>query len=173
MSETHRFDLTTLASICPLPSGLQQCWTESASVMLSKRHSSPALTELLRDGEAATAVLIWSAAAPQMADGYGYMRETIADGAYAVATVAVHVMDRYVVKRRLHQGSGADLYMVREGDPEEEFVKLEVSGSDADESLGGRLNKKVNQARGGNISRPSVAVVVGYIRPQVRMQRSR
>jgi len=75
----------------------------------------------------------------------------------------VYAADEYVVKKRAHHGSGSDFLMVEEGETDEQFVRLEVSGVGQGESrLVSRLRNKVRQLEEGNLRRPGVAAVVGF-----------
>ena len=71
--------------------------------------------------------------------------------------------------RRTWQGSGCDYLMVRRGEPENDFYKLEVSGT-GEGNLASRLKEKVAQGRGGDLDRPGAAVVVGFQEAKIFME---
>lgn len=51
--------------------------------------------------------------------------------------------------------------MVPHGEPDNDYVKLEVSGIARGSSGEGRLATKMDQVGGGDLDRPGVALVVG------------
>jgi hypothetical protein len=90
------------------------------------------------------------------------------DGAYAVAALSMHSIDRWRIRARAQAASGADLLAFRDDDDPNNFVKVEVSGVSAGSEERGlselrkRLRAKVAQVRGGDLDLPGIAVVVGF-----------
>jgi hypothetical protein len=99
-------------------------WSEAAAVMLSIFHAVP---------PPGTAMSVrWDA----------NEKDATEAGAYAIAVAAAN-HNGFIVRRRAHQGSGADFLMVRRGEPDNDFVKLEVSGIARGGNVGSRLKLKV------------------------------
>lgn len=165
-------DLQQLQLICDLPTSLVNSWGDAATVMLDKFHPSPpppTPLALQHDGAGASLMLSWRAPAPQVLEGHANEKDATEDGAYAVAIAAADHRG-YRVRRRAHQGSGADLLMTRHGEPQNDFVKLEVSGIARGDGVERRLTEKLEQVRGGDLQRPRVAVVVGFEAAMVLMR---
>jgi hypothetical protein len=78
-------------------------------------------------------------------------------------------IDVTLVVRRTRQGSGCDYLMVRDGEPENDFHKLEVSGTSGGKPSA-RLREKVEQARTGDLDRPGAGVVVGFKAARILME---
>ena len=85
-----------------------------------------------------------------------------------MAIATVHELG-YAVLRRTRQGSGCDYLMVRRGEPENDFLKLEVSGT-GDGNPVSRLKEKVSQGKSGDLQRPGMAVVVGFKAAQIHVE---
>lgn len=105
-------------------------------------------------------VLAWAEPTEQQRQSHQNEKDGPEDGACAVAIAAVHHLG-YTVVRRTRQKSGCDYLMVPHGEPENDFLKLEVSGT-GDGNLASRLREKVEQGEGGDLQRPGMAVVVGF-----------
>lgn len=163
-------DLTTLAvradSISPY---LVATYVEAASVVLEKLHTVPphqANYTWHQDATARNGVLTWLEVDDRTRRTHGNNKDATEYGAYAVAIAAMTARG-YRLLGRLHQGSGADYYMVKDGEPEENYIKLEVSGIFSNGDLFARLREKIEQGGGGNLRRPGVAVVVKFQQPAV------
>jgi hypothetical protein len=161
-----RIDLTALATVSPLspsnPSVLASL-AEAASVMLDAYHPAPPSqtpVELVRNGDPARGYITWHPPSPQARDTHANEKDATEDGACAIAIATVHELG-YTVVRRTRQGSGCDYLMVRRGDTEENFHKLEVSGTGAG-NLPARVKAKVDQGMRGDLEGPGAAVVVGF-----------
>lgn len=162
MPEPIHLDLTRLGEVCDLSPTVLAYLAEAASVMLDLYHPPPPPPTpgvLVRAAERPLG-LLRSAPSEQQRESHQNERDAPEDGACAVAIATVHALG-YEVVRRTRQGSGCDYLMVPSGEPENDFLKLEVSGTgEGDPSR--RVAEKVAQARGGDLQRPGMAVVVGF-----------
>jgi hypothetical protein len=70
-----------------------------------------------------------------------------------VAIATVHELG-YAVVRRTRQGSGCDYLMVPKGEPENDFLKLEVSGT-GEGNLASRLKAKIERSNKGRAATSS------------------
>jgi hypothetical protein len=109
--------------------------------------------------------LNWAPATAQMRASHANETDCTEDGAYAVAIAAMAARGYRVCARAKHR-SGADYLMVPPGAPEEDFLKLEVSGIRRGGDWMGRLRSKTDQVRRG-LERPGRAVVVHFGQPRV------
>lgn len=157
-------NLMELAQICALTPALVGMWSEAATVMFFKFHQVPPprtpVALAWNDGRCSLHVH-WTQPDLQTLESHANEKDATEAAAYAVAIAAANHQG-YVVRRRAHQGSGADLLMVRRGEPDNDFVKLEVSGIARGGSLETRVSQKAEQVAGGNLSRPGVALVVHF-----------
>jgi len=98
--------------------------------------------------------------------------DATAEGAYALAFAAVEALG-YVVRYRARHGSGSDYVVTRACEPENDYWKLEVSGTaEGDDSeVRTRLRQKVEQAAGGDLRRPGLAAVVRFSKVVVAIRR--
>jgi hypothetical protein len=139
-------------------------WTEAATVMFFKFHQVPppkTPMALAWDDGRCSLHVHWTQPDFRALESHANENDATEAAAYAVAIAAVNHRG-YVVRRRAHQGSGADFLMVRRGEPDNDFVKLEVSGIARGGSLETRLVQKKEQVSGGDLSRPGVALVVHF-----------
>jgi hypothetical protein len=157
----RRFALVQLPEVCSnlSPSHVENM-VDAARIMLDKFHVSPQTFVITWSG-VQHVELEWSA--PQEVDRQTHANELDATeaGAYGLAFVTVHECD-YIVRRRAHHGSGSDYLLTRRGEPDNDFVRLEVSGVARGDGLNGRLREKVAQLGKGDLQRPGLAVVVGF-----------
>lgn len=91
------------------------------------------------------------------------------EGAEGVAFATVWRVDGYRVVARAAHRSGSDWILQRDGDPEDHFVRLEVSGIEGRDSPQSRLREKVRELRAGDDRRPGVAFVVAFSRSPVQL----
>lgn len=157
-------DLGRLGELCDLSPGILCAWQEAASVMLDKFHPvppPPTSASLTHDEAPSTLDLTWTKPTTQMMESHANEKDATEDAAYGVAIAAAHHCG-YRVRRRTHHGSGSDLLMVRHGEPDNDFVKLEVSGIARGRALEGRLAEKIREVGKGDLDRPGVALVVGF-----------
>ena len=157
-------NLMELARRCTLSPVLIRMWVEAATVMLFKFHRAPPPRTRLSlhwDERRCSLHLDWTQPDRQALESHANEKDATEAGAYAVAIAAAE-HDGYVVRRRAHQGSGADLLMVRRGEPDNDFVKLEVSGIARGGGLENRVTRKAAQVAGGDLARPGVAIVVHF-----------
>ncbi len=144
--------------------------SESASVMLWKFHSSPRSLgrweheETFDFGaEGVEVAVLWDEPGPDVLASHGNEKDATEYGAYAVAIAIANNLGFKVIGRT-HQGSGTDWLMIREGEPVNDYYKLEVSGIARinKEKPSARLRNKVDQGSGGDMQRPGVAVVARF-----------
>lgn len=161
----HRvcLDLTDLRAVSRLTPAVLEALAEAASVMLDRYHPAPPPPTpfgLHLRGEELPADVAWQGPTNDQRDTHANEKDAAEDGACAVA-IATAAATGYVVVRRTRQGSGCDYLMIRKGEPENDFHKLEVSGT-GEGNLRSRLTQKVAQGKGGDLDRPGLAVVVGF-----------
>jgi hypothetical protein len=138
--------------------------------MLDLHHPVPPPTagNLVRGGAATPVEIHWREPTDQQRETHANEKDAAEDGGAAVAIATVQALG-YVVVRRTRQGSGCDYLMVRDGEPENDFHKLEVSGTGGGD-LSARLKEKVEQAKAGDLDRPGAAVVVGFKAARILME---
>ncbi len=156
--------LMDLARVCHLSPALLAMWSEAAAVMLSTFHPVPppaTVMSLRWDTTTCSLRVHWDDPGLRARESHANEKDATEAGAYAIAVAAAN-HNGFVVRRRAHQGSGADLLMVRRGEPDNDFVKLEVSGIARRGSVASRLKIKVEQVGGGDLDRPGVALVVHF-----------
>jgi|SRR5580692_6986384 hypothetical protein len=171
MSSRIRIDLTRLEEASRLSPAVLASLAEAASVMLDLHHSAPPPPtegKLVRGGMGTPIDIDWKDPTDQARQTHANEKDAAEDGGAAIAIAAVRALG-YVVVRRAWQGSGCDYLMVREGEPENDFYKLEVSGTGTGK-LSSRLKEKVEQAKAGDLDRPGAAVVVGFKTARVLME---
>ncbi len=76
----------------------------------------------------ATCVLAWSRPSDRMKRSHANTTDATEEGAYAVASLAVHALDGWRIIARTPTESGADIWMARPDDDPDGQVRLEVSG---------------------------------------------
>lgn len=164
-------DLTRLPRIWNLDEGLLAVCVRSAAVMLQRFHDRPpAPGRVVRNQDTERiADVNWRVPTEVEQRSFLNHKDATEDGAYAVAFAVAHALERYVVVMRAEQLTGCDYLLVREGEPENDFVKLEVSGlaTGTDGEVRERLREKVGQVGGGTLVRPGLAVVVRFERVMV------
>ena len=173
MSETISIDLGDLGNAVTLSPAMVTAYSEAARVMLDHYHQSRERLEglLVHDDDEKPLVLLFEPPNDQIHDSYANMQDATEYGAYAVAFGAAHETEGYVVKKRAHHGSGSDFLMVKDGESDENFVRLEVSGVGSPQgNLPARLQKKKSQLNSGDLLRPGVAVVVGFGAVRILME---
>lgn len=166
-------DLTTLHQRCRLSPALVSSLVEAASVVLGAHHQAPPPPTALgwvEDELTQPASLHWEAPEPRAKDSHANNKDATEDAACAIAIGAMEALGYRVVRRAIH-GSGADYLMIREGEPENDFLKLEVSGIFQGGDIRKRLREKIEQVGGGSLDRPGRAVVVQFESPTVAIGR--
>ncbi len=143
--------------------------------MYHRYHTPPTPGTLTHRGKSRPLALTWRAPARATRESHANLHDATEHGACAVAFAAVHATNRYVVVRRAHHGSGADFLLLREGSPEHDFIKLEVSGiaEPSGPALARRLAEKLQQVQTGDLPAPGVAVVVCFRDPLVALAERR
>lgn len=157
-------NLHELHAICQLTPESLAYWAQAATVMLTRFHETPpppTRVSISWDEERSVLLLNWTEPNHRAQLTHANELNAIEAGAYALSIVAAHHAG-YEVRGRAEHASGADLLMVRRGEPDNDFVKLEVSGIATRGDVGARLSAKTRQVAGGNLRRPGVAAVVHF-----------
>ena len=175
VNERVILDVRDLGACSRLSPGVCAYLGEAASVVLGAFHAPPPppTPAALFDGEARhEAGLVWRAPDPVQRGSHANELEVVRDGACAVAIAAVYAHAGYLVRKRPRHGSGADYLMTRVGDEEENFVRLEVSGTARGDALElrARMAQKRAQLRAGREEGPGIAVVVAFKDAVIRME---
>jgi hypothetical protein len=92
---------------------------------LRYRHGAPTGGDREPGPEAIAVDLRWQQPTNQQRDSHANDKDAPEDGACAIAIATAHALG-YIVVRRTRQGSGSDYLMVRRGEPENDFRKLET-----------------------------------------------
>lgn len=139
--------------------------------MLEQYHQPPppprACGVHTHDGVDHAAEIIWTPSTAVTRATHANRLDATEWGAYAIAAMTVYALHGWRVVARAHHGSGADLLMMADDDPES-FMRLEVSGIAACAEkewrtlVMARLNNKVDQLGRGDLDYPGVAAVVGF-----------
>lgn len=112
--------------------------------------------------------MIWDEPGESALKSHGNEKDATEHGAYAVAiALADHL--GFKVIARAHQRSGSDWVMVRKGEPENDYYKLEVSGISRinTQKPEVRLAEKMAQGSRGDWDRPGMAIVARFEDVQV------
>ena len=126
----------------------------------------PLILGVVREGTGrpdATCVLAWPRPSDRMKRSHANTTDATEEGAYAVASLAVHALDGWRIIARAPTESGADIWMARPEDDPDGQVRLEVSGiaegadTAAATALRARLHGKIAQLRRGKASEPGIA----------------
>ena len=166
-------DLTTLHARCSLSPALVGALVEAASVVMAAHHLAPPPPTPMRwveEDQEQVARIIWTAPDERAKASHSNNKDATEDAACAVAIAAMQELGFRVVKRAFH-GSGADYLMVKSGEPDNDFIKLEVSGIFQGGDLRKRLRVKIDQVGGGQLNRPGRAVVVQFEEPAIAIGR--
>jgi hypothetical protein len=168
---SHRLDLGAATDAHDLTEARWVSWCEAAAVTLERVHgaSSPKDGVISPTGRSdAACVLAWPTPADRTKRSHTNTTDATEEGAYAVASLAVHALDGWRIIARTPTESGADLWMARPVDDPDGQVRLEVSGiaegvgASAATALRTRLNGKIAQLRRGKAAEPGIAAVVGF-----------
>lgn len=164
-----KIDVEDLPAMCKVSAGILQCYAEAASVMFDQFHdNSPVNGSVALNGDVRDAEFSWKPSTIAEKTSHANEIDATEDGACAVSFAAVRQAAGYVVRKRAHHGSGSDWLMTRKGEPDNDFVRLEVSGvaknisGATKDALSGRLARKVSQLGKGDLNRPGIAIVVGF-----------
>src|SRR5262245_50364941 len=123
------YSLRDLTAFCDLTSALVGAFAEAAAVMLHRFHAVPPPPTTMRMMSGADPVIAidWAAPDSKAHEAHANEKDATEDGAYGVSVVATHHRG-FRIRKRAYNRSGADFLMVRHGEPDNDFVKLEVSG---------------------------------------------
>jgi len=176
VDEPVDLDLAVLPRIVDQLSELRVAsYAEAASVMLDRFHQAPpppTPAEVTHDDDVYTAEVNWQKPDDRKRRSHANSLDATAEGAYALAFAAVTALG-YVVRYRAQHGSGSDYVVTRVGEPENDYWKLEVSGTAEgdDGDVRARLHEKVEQVAGGDLRRPGLVAVVRFSRVVVVLRR--
>jgi hypothetical protein len=140
---------------------------EAARVLLWRFHGVPPPNtsgEWKHDASSKAVALEWRAPSPGDQAANANEVDAVEDAAYAVA-IAVAGELGFRVLGRVHHGSGADWLLVLDGEPQNDYYKLEVSGIakvSRENKPKNRLSQKVRQGSSGDFERPGLAVVARF-----------
>lgn len=141
-------------------------YLEAARVCLDRHHSSPELFEITDDEDKITVQVVWDETNHREKGAWANNDDATRDGAYACAIAATELTRRLFAVSRAETKTGADYYLAPAGkviEDLEDCIRLEVSGTDLDESsVRSRLKQKVKQAEIGDSNLPAIAAVVGF-----------
>lgn len=134
------------------PAQLDTC-SNAARVRLDAHHTAPVEFQMESEGVARTYALEWVPVDNKLKRSYLNADDAKRDGAYAIALAAVDELKELVGVARCETRTGADYYVAPASsnpDDLEEAFRLEVSGSDSDETqVRYWLKQKQQQAREG------------------------
>ena len=141
-------------------------YLEAASVSLHRHHKPPQEFALKHDGGEMRCEVSWETPSDTCLRGWSNQDDATRDGAYACALAAAELTSDLYAMRRAETMTGADYYVAPTGidaDDLENHIRLEVSGTQGDESeVRRRLSLKMEQARRGRGNLPALAAVVGF-----------
>lgn len=149
-------DLRLLKQMHPLlPATTAVEYSHRAAIALRRRRHDPGTgLAVTCDGHDHAAVLTWDPAPASAGAQLDWNRIT-EDGAEAVALAIAHVVQQWVVRRRLQRGESADWLLT---DPDDRLVALEVSGINGP-PFATRLNQKIAQVAKARFPVRSACVV--------------
>jgi len=174
---TLAVDLAHVTAHCDITAPRVEALVEAARVMLARYHSAPPPPtggEVVTEASVTPLSLTWAAPTPAMVDTNANVNDATEEAAYAISFGVLGAKDGWRVVKRAQHASGADFILLKEGESEETFARLEVSGVAArDEGeLRRRLARKVAQLlRAGRDH--GVAAVVGIEATKVLLQEVR
>ena len=143
---------------------LVSSYAEAAMVLLEPWYPPPETPgEVVYEASPRRAVVHWRAQDAQVRGSYEDDHDAISAGAYAMVFAALIALG-YRIPRRAFHGSGADYIVTRPGEPDNDFIRLEVSGllqgSNAD--VVARVREKLAQLERGRLARPGLAAVARF-----------
>lgn len=158
-------DLRSVSQYATIRSAVFSAKTEAASVMLWKFYSP----NTKADGtwrhctQEQPVQLQWENPERDLLAAHSNELDATEDGAYAIAMAIANQLGFKIVARA-HHGSGADWILARNGEPVNDYYKLEVSGMArmSAESPEHRLKEKLEQIQRGDYDRPGLAVVTRF-----------
>lgn len=166
-------DITALDRTTVLSVGVRTHLQEAACVLLSRFHAPPATDATLVEGDSGphqNAQVRWRAPTDVEVATHQNDKDATEYAAYALAAAFVYATEGFTVVGRMPQGSGADFWMVRDSDNEDDIVRIEASGI-ADGALGSRLRAKVDQILKGQSDMPGLAFVARIAQKQMHSEK--
>jgi len=150
-----------------------RAYAEAAGVCLSRHHTPPIEMSLTGAFSPCLRQIAWQAPTARAARAWANRDDATRDGAYSLSLAAVEAEYGLTAVARADTRSGADFYIAPHGEHEdlESAFRLEVSGLDktGESRLRSRLRRKVAQVGGGNVSGPSLVIVVGFSARRIAM----
>jgi hypothetical protein len=148
---------------------LLSTFCRAAAAVLQRFHTPPHAVSIV-DGDALhSATLMWSTPDSRALATHANLLDATEYGAYALAFAALRCVGPYTVIKRAHHGSGADFVLAHEGEEEEPWTMLEVSGIARGDSpaVAARLRRKLAQVSAHAHIGPRMAAVVRFERPLI------
>lgn len=142
------------------------CYLQAACVCLDRHHEPPTEFLLNSDSQETLTVVEWKPTDDRTKNAWANKDDATRDGAYAIALASTELSKGLVAIHRAETKTGADYYVApvdASSDDLENWYRLEVSGTDLDESrVKVVLNQKVEQTKKGNSNLPALAAVIGF-----------
>lgn len=144
----------------------------AACVMFERFHGSPEAGTIAQGERLRVANFVWRAPDAAAQATHRNSDDATRDGAYAVAFAAMRQLGPFVFVHRAERKTGADFMLVREGEENGAYIKLEVSGigKGTSAAVARRLREKVQQVTRPGTGEPVLAVVVRFQRPHVAVE---
>ncbi|MCZ7608073.1 MAG: hypothetical protein M5U25_18835 [Planctomycetota bacterium] len=168
-----KLDVTALDKTTVMSAGLRTHLQEAAYVMLSGYHKPPTTSAKLVEGDSGSqrdAEVLWREPTDLEVSTHQNSKDATEYAAYALAAAFVHATEGFTLVGRMPQGTGADFWMLRDSDNEDDIVRVEASGI-ADGHLGKRLREKVDQILKGNSNLPGLAFVARFAQSHMHAER--
>ena len=146
---------------------LADCYSEAASVCLSRHHQPPVFLTLKHKGADEPRIVNFPVPDARMRKAHANEIDATELGAYGVSLAAVEAVAGLVAVRRAETLTGADWYVAPNDSSLEDLetcIRLEVSGISGGGStdINRRLGEKIAQAARGASNLPAMASVVGF-----------
>jgi len=141
-------------------------YLEAARVCFDRHHFPPEIFQISDDEIKLEVQVLWDKTGTREKGAWANNDDATRDGAYACAIAATEMTRELLAVRRADTRTGADYYLAPAGkvvEDLEDCLRLEVSGTDLDESaVRSRLKQKIKQAENGDSNLPAIAAVVGF-----------
>lgn len=148
-----------------LSRALVESYAQAAMVLLDRAYpgtTSPA--EVAHRETEHPARVSWERQDAQVTASFDDDTDAICYGGYAMAFSALVELG-YRIPRRAFHGSGADFIVTRATEPDNDFIRLEVSGifQGTTADVRQRVRDKVEQLGVGSYRRPGIAAVARFV----------
>ena len=153
---------------------LCRAYADAAGICLSRHHKSPIDIQINKQMEICMREVRWEIPDNQAVRSWANDNDTTRDAAYSVSLAVIEAEFGLFALTRAETKTGADYYIgpLDASDLENAF-RLEVSGTDRGSLsvIRSRLREKVDQLRSGNLSKPGIAVVIGFREKYARLEK--